>query len=44
MVSINAIFDYLFLLSKCGMGYITLQRSVVYMPAYNNNIPYGINH
>ena len=44
MVSMNTIFDYLFLLSKCGMGYATLQRSVVYMPAYNNNIPYGVNH
>ena len=44
MVSTNAIFDYLCLLSKCGIEYATLQRSVVYMPAYNNNIPYGINH
>ena len=44
MVSANAIFNYLFLLSKCEMGYATLQRSVVYMPAYNNNMPYGINH
>ena len=44
MVSIKAVFDYLFLLSKCRMGYATLQRSVVYMPAYNDNIPYGNNH
>ena len=46
MVSINVIFDYLFLLSKCGMGYAALQGSVVYMPAYmyNNNIPYDNNH
>ena len=44
MVSIKAVFDYLFLLSKYRMGYATLQGSVVYMPAYNNNIPYGNNH
>ena len=36
MVSIKAVFDNLLLLSKCGMGYTTLQESVVYMSAYNN--------
>ena len=49
MVSINAIFNYLFLLSKCGMGYAPLQGSVescqhIIITKKTTNIPYGINY
>ena len=44
MVSIYTIFEYLFCDQNVGWGTQHYKEDrVVYMPAYNNNIPHGNN-